>query len=181
MSHVADDTLEAGREAIRRHAWSEGYDLLMEADASRELDPEDLERLAAAAWWSGRLESCISARERAFAAYMAAENRRRTAVVALALAKDYYFKGSPSIGAAWVNRAERVLGAEPDCVERGHLERLKSVIAHEGRGDYNQALEHGQRALEIAVRFADRELQAIALHDQGRALVAKGEVARETR
>ncbi len=177
MSHVADDTLEAGREAIRRHAWSEGYDLLMEADASHELDPEDLERLAAAAWWSGRLESCISARERAFAAYMAAENRRRTAVVALALAKDYYFKGSPSIGTAWVNRAERVLGAEPDCVERGHLERLKSVIAHEGRGDYDQALEHGRRALEIAVQFADRELQAIALHDQGRALVAKGEVA----
>jgi class 3 adenylate cyclase len=169
-------TLEAGRDAGDRHAWSEAYELLAEADAAGPIPPQDLERLASAAWWLGRLDDCISARERAFAAYMDANEQRRAAMVALALAKDHYFKGASSIGTGWVNRAERLLGDEAECVEQGYLERLKSVIAHEGAGDYERALDHARRALELATRFGDRDLQAIALHDQGRALVALGQV-----
>jgi class 3 adenylate cyclase len=168
--------LEAGREALQRHAWQEGYELLDEADSVAPLSPEDLEGLAAAAWWTGRLESCISARERAFAGYMTSGNRRRAAIVAMALAKDYYAKRSSSIAAAWMTRAERLLADEPECVEHGYLERLLTVIAFEGRGDFDEALEHGRRALELGTQFGDRELQALALHDQGRVLVAKGEV-----
>jgi tetratricopeptide (TPR) repeat protein len=114
----------------------------------------------------GQLEDCISARERAFAAYVEAGDRRRAAIVAIALAKDYYFKRASAIGTAWVNRAERLLSEEPDCGEHGHLERLRGVIAYEGAGDYGKALEHAERALEIATRFGDRNLQAIALHDR---------------
>jgi class 3 adenylate cyclase len=169
-------SLEAGREAVDRHAWSEGYELLKESDTAGTMLPEDLERLAGAAWWMGQLDDCISARDRAFAAYMDAGDRRRAAMVATMLAKDHYAKGASSIGTGWVNRAERLLAEEPDCVEQGYLERLKGVIAHEGAGDYEKALEHGRRALDLAMRFADRDLQAIALHDQGRALVALGQV-----
>jgi class 3 adenylate cyclase len=169
-------SLEAGREAVERHAWSEAYDLLAEAHAAGPIPPEDLERLASAAWWMGRLDDCISARERAFAAYMDANEQRRSAKVALALAKDYFFKGASSIGTGWLNRAERLLAGEPECIEQGYLERLKGVIAHEGAGDYERALEHGRRALELAMQFGDRDLQAMALHDQGRALVAVGRV-----
>jgi class 3 adenylate cyclase len=177
VSHAAADALESGREALGRHAWREGYELLKNADAASPVSPEDLEGLAAAAWWTGRLDACISARERAFAGYMATENRRRAAMVAMAVAKDHYAKRSSSIGSAWVARAERLLAEEPECVEQGYLERLRSVIAFEGRGDFDGTLAHGRRALEIGAQFGDRELQALALHDQGRALVAKGEVA----
>jgi class 3 adenylate cyclase len=169
-------SLEAGREAVDRHAWSEGYELLKESDEAGTIPPDDLERLASAAWWMGRLDDCISARERAFATYLDAENGRRAARVAMMLAKDHYAKGASSIGSGWVNRAERLLAEEPECIEQGHLERLKAVIAHEGAGDYEQALEHARRALELATRFGDRDLQAIGLHDQGRALVALGQV-----
>jgi class 3 adenylate cyclase len=169
-------TLEAGRDAIDRHAWSEAYELLSGADAAGPTPPEDLERLASAAWWMGRLDDCISARERAFAAYMDAGEEHRAALVAMMLAKDHYAKGASSIGAGWVNRAERLLEGTPDCVEQGHLERLKGAIAHDGGGDYEMALDHGRRALELATRFGDRDLQAIALHDQGRAVVALGRV-----
>ncbi|MBA3412746.1 MAG: hypothetical protein H0T09_03560, partial [Actinobacteria bacterium] len=177
MSHTADDTLQAGREAIGRHAWLEAYDLLDAADTAGRLSPEDLETLSAAAWWTGRLDSCIAARERAFAGYMDAESRRRAAIVALAVAKDYYAKHSSSIANAWVARAKRLLADEPACVEQGYLERLLSVIAFEGDGDFDAALTHAQRALETGTHFGDRELQALALHDQGRVLVAKGDVA----
>jgi class 3 adenylate cyclase/tetratricopeptide (TPR) repeat protein len=177
VSNVAAEPLEAGRDALRRHAWREGYELLASADTTASLSPEDLEGLAAAAWWTGRLEACISARERAFAGYIAAENQRRAALVAMALAKDYYAKRAASIGTAWLTRAERLLAEESDCVEQGYLARLLAVIAFESRGDFDAALAHGRHALEIGTRFADRELQALGLQDQGRALVAKGDVA----
>ncbi|MDQ3669912.1 MAG: hypothetical protein M3377_06485, partial [Actinomycetota bacterium] len=104
-------------------------------------------------------------------------NARRAAIVAIALVKDYYAKGSPSIGSGWVSRAERLLADEPECLEHGWLERLRGVLAHEGAGDYEKALEHVRRALALGAKFGDRELQAVALHDQGRALVASGRVA----
>ena len=176
MSHDAADALEAGREALRHFAWRDAYELLESADAAAPLSPDDLEGIAAAAWWTGRLEACISARERAFASYMATGSRRPAAMVAMAVAKDYFAKGVSSIGSAWVARAERLLAEEPECTEHGYLERLLSVIAFEGRGDFDAALLHARRALEIGTKFGDRELQAVALQDQGRVLVAKGEV-----
>lgn len=177
MADVTPDVLEAAREALRRYAWREGYELLEQADAAAPLSPEDLEGFASAAWWTGRLDACIAARQRAFTAYLTADEKRRAAIVAMALAKDHYAKGAPSIGSAWVTRAERLLVDEADCVERGYLERLLSAIAFEGRADFDAALEHAERALETAKQFGDRELQAVALHDQGRILVAKGDVA----
>jgi class 3 adenylate cyclase len=171
------DPLTAGRDAIARHAWSEAFELLRAADAEGGgLDPGDLKALADAAWWTARLDDCIAARERAFAAYAESGNGRAAAMVAMSLAKDYYAKGSSSIGSAWVKRAERLLADEPDSVEHGWFHRLRSVIALEGAGDYEAALAEGRKAYEVATSFADRELAAVALHDQGRALVMSGAV-----
>jgi len=177
VSQLIEDPLSEGRKAIARHDWSEAYERLGEADASRNLAATDLEQLAEAAWWTARLDECIAARERAFALHRREGSGRAAARVAMSLAKDYYAKGSSSIGTAWVNRAERLLAEEPESVEHGWLERLRSVIALEGRGDYEAALEHGRRAFELAQRFGDRDLEAVALHDQGRALVMGGDVA----
>ena len=177
MSRTVEDTLQAAHQALAQHAWGEAFELLRAADGQDGgLAPEDLEKLGEAGWWTARLDACIGARERAYAEYMEAGNRRRAAYVAMALVKDYFAKQSSSIGMAWMNRAERLLADEPECVERGHLERLRSVLALEGEGDYEKALEHAQRTREIAVRMGDRELEALALHDQGRALVMRGDV-----
>ena len=179
MAQAVDDTLRAGREAASRYAWREAFDLLRTADAQHgALGPDDLETLAASAWWTGRLDECIAARERAFASYAAGNDRRRASTVAMALAKDYYAKGASSVGSAWMSRADRLLAEEPECVEHGWLARLHGVIAHEGLGDFDAALVHAERAFELAKRFGDRDLLAVSLHDQGRALVAKGDVAR---
>jgi class 3 adenylate cyclase len=176
MAVGVSEALELGRAAVDRYAWTEGYELLKQADSAGRIPPEDLERLASAAWWTARLDECIAARERAFAGYRDAGNENRAAMVALMLAKDYYAKGASSIGTGWVNRAERLLDDKHACVEQGHLERIKAVIAHEGAGDYEKALGHARRALEFATSFGDRDLQAIALHDQGRALAGLGQV-----
>ena len=60
------DSLEAGRQAAARHAWRETYEAYAAADAN-DFTAGDLERLADAAWWTGRIEQAISLRERAYA------------------------------------------------------------------------------------------------------------------
>jgi len=167
-----DKALEAGREAIGRHAWREAFELLTAADQAGGLQAADLEGLAEAAWWNGRADLCISARERAFALRLEAGEPRRAALVALDLAKDNASR--PAVGAAWFNRAQRLLQDEPVGIEHGHLARREWVKAH-NTGDYQRALELAQKTLDIGTRFGNRDLVALSFQDQGLTLVAKGQ------
>ena len=174
---TADSSLEAGRDAIRRHDWGEAYDLFTASDAAGGLTPADLELLADAAWWTGRLNACIAARERAYTSYVQSGNNPRAAMVASELTRNHFAKGEAPIGVAWLNRAERLLQQEPESIVHGYLTRMRGVVAFEGRRDFGTALALAQQALDIGTRFVDRDLMAVALHDQGRVLVAKGQVA----
>ncbi len=175
MHHDLQDALQTGRDAAARRAWREAFDLLKQADATSGLAPEDLESFATAAFWTGHLSECIPARERAYAAYMAKGNPRRAGAMAVELAHDYSLKLVPSVAEAWLHRAVRLLHDEPECTEQGWLSRLCTEIAIH-RGDLDQALEHARKTLEIGTRLGDRDLQATGLHDQGRALIAQGQL-----
>ena len=176
MSTARSPTLEAGRGAISRHAWKEGFDFLCEADRAEPLLPEDLERLAEAAWWTGRLAACIDARERAHRAFLDAGNHRRAGYQAIELARDYFSKREGAVARGWLNSAERLLASEPECVETAWFARTQAVIAFEGQHDPENALVLARRALDIATRLAHRDLMALGLHDQGRILAALGRV-----
>jgi class 3 adenylate cyclase len=176
MSQVLEESpLQAGREAVARHAWREGFQLLSEADNLQPLGPDDLVALAESAWWTGRLEDCIEARERAYALYLEEGQPRKAAVTALAVAQDYFGKLAHSIGAGWFNRAERLLKEEGDCAEQGHLSMAHAMSAS-AMGDHDSALKWGTTTLEVGTRFGDRDLQAYGLLLQGKALVSKGQV-----
>jgi len=179
MNQTFHDPLEAGRDAVRRRAWREAFELLSAAASA--LGPDDLEALAQAAWLNGHLKECIAARERAYGAYIAAGNSRRAAAVAMELARDHFAKQETAVGAGWLARAEHLLAIEPVSVEHGYLARLRTVIAFERDHDFDAALRHAQQALEIGTRFRDQDLMAVALHDRGRILVASGKVAEGNR
>jgi hypothetical protein len=51
---TASQTLQHGRESFERKAWAESYRLLQAAEREVPLEPEDLERLAMAAYLTGR-------------------------------------------------------------------------------------------------------------------------------
>ncbi len=172
-----DNALEAGRDAVRRHAWRDAFDLLTAADQATSLSADDLEHLAQAAWWSGHADASISARERAFALYIEAGLPRRAALLALALAKGQFEQRASAIGTAWLHRAQRLLQDEPVGVEHGYLSRLQAVIALEADGDYERALARAAETVDIGTRFGDRDLMALGLQDQGRARVARGQVS----
>jgi class 3 adenylate cyclase len=174
---VSESVLEEARAALARYSWRDAYELLTVADETDELTAPDLEGLSQAAWWTGRLGESIAANERAFAAHMAAGDKEGAARAALTLAKDNYTKGAPTVGAAWLRRAEKLLADEPETVTHGYLNRLRAVLAFEGDSDIEKALAEAERAGAIGLRFDDADLQALALHDRGRIFVDSGRVA----
>jgi class 3 adenylate cyclase len=167
-----DNALEEGRGAVRRHAWREAFDLLLAADQAGRLTAADLEGLGEAAWWNGRVDLCISARERAFALRLEAGEPRRAALVALDLAKDNTSR--PAVGSAWFSQAQRLLQDEPVGIEHGYLAHREWVKAH-NTGNYQRALELAEKTLEIGTKFGNRDLAALAIQDQGLTLVAQGQ------
>jgi tetratricopeptide (TPR) repeat protein len=173
MRDSREGQLVAGREALQRRAWREAFERLRGADAAEPLLPEDLELLAAAAQWVGRLDDCIAVRDRTHAAYLAQGNRRRAGFIALQMSHDYFAKGQRSMGNGWIRRAERLLEAEQDSIEYGHLLRARGLLAK----NPDEGLAHARAAHELATRLGDRDLAALQLQERGRLLIAKGEVA----
>jgi len=176
VSQVLDDSLEAGREAARKHAWREAYDLLHKAAADEPLGAEDLEFLAESAWWTGRLEEAIDFRERAYAAYVEAGEPRRAALLAMMISGDHGKKGAGAVAGGWLSRAARLLENEPEGVEHGHLALAQGTGAVM-MGQLEPAQAQLARARELATRFGDRNLEAMAMVFQGTTLVMSGKVS----
>ncbi len=174
MSTTSTD-LSAGREAFARRAWPEAYETLRAAAATAVLEPEDLELLAKSAWWVGRPDEAIEARERAYAAYAERGDNVRAAFMALTLRRQQSAKLRGSLATGWLTRAETLLGDEPESIAHGYL-----ALAHGGlawsRGELEHAREHMERGVAISERVGDRDLNAWASMYRGMVLVDLGRV-----
>ncbi|MGH2674686.1 MAG: adenylate/guanylate cyclase domain-containing protein [Actinomycetota bacterium] len=170
-----DDPIAAAREALGRHAWHEAFDLLRKADAEGRLSARDLELLGEAAWWSGDMDACIAARERAYAAHVEAGEPLEAAMVAFSLVRDHGNRLDGALSSAWFRRAERLLRDQPESVPHGYLEMMRTRAAHNA-GEFDRAVGLGANAVEMGMRFGDQNLQALALMYQGMAMVGRGDV-----
>ena len=170
-----DDSLEGGREAARRHAWRDAYELLRSADEESKLTAQDLENLAESAWWTGHLDEAIALRERAYAAHVEEGETRRAAMLAVTLSTDHANRAAMSVARGWFARAERLLVNEPEGVEHGHLALARGMTAFE-MGELDAAGGEFDRAQQLAAQFHNRDLEAMALVFKGAVLVSTGEV-----
>ena len=168
------ERLEQARAAAASGAWPEAYALLSEVDGRTLTDPEELEMLGEVAWWTGRVDECIDARTRAFAARLELGEEPRAAVLALKIGRELEHKRSPLAG-AWFSRAERLLAGKTETVEYGYLVRTRARLAMT-KGDYDAALGHAEETIEIGTRHGERNLMALGLHDKGTVLVHEGQV-----
>jgi len=164
------------RDALRRHAWREAFDLYTAADQAGELAGPDLEALADSAWFTGQADVSIATKERAYKAHLAAAGRTRAAYLALDLAREYSFKRKPSIASAWFHRGERLLAGEPETYANGYLALARSGSAREG-GDIDGAVALAAEAVQIGVRTGNVDLQALALTGLGGLKIATGATA----
>jgi ATP/maltotriose-dependent transcriptional regulator MalT len=182
---TAFDTEEAGltesivdidraRDAVERGSWSEAYDLFLALEPLER--PEDRERFADAAWWTGRIEESIAARQKAYAGYAEAGDDRRAAWMAARLCIEHFVREEPAVGAGWFGRTQRHANDLPDCVELGFAALLEANVLR-FTGDPEAAPPLVERATEIAQRFGDRDLLGMAIHTQGLILIEQGRVA----
>jgi class 3 adenylate cyclase len=176
VSQVVQDPLEAGREALRRHDWPEGYRLLKAADEASELDPADLLLLGEAAVWNGHMDEVLPYMERAYRGYLQAGNTLRAAYVATGIAHDLKSNLLTSQANGWMGRAKRLLDLEEEAPEHGYWALQQSLVAL-GAGNLSEALAFARRAEELGRRFGDRNLEIRGLQRQGNVLIEQGEVA----
>jgi ATP/maltotriose-dependent transcriptional regulator MalT len=169
--------LDHGRDAFERKAWTDAYSQLSAADHETPLEPDDLERLAKAAYLVGRDEESEAFWARAHQALSDRGDREGAARSALSLAFGLYQRGAAAPASGWFARAERILDeAHLDTAARGYL-LIPSAIRDIVRGNAPAGLAMFERAAEIACRFGDRDLASIACHGRGRALIRLGDVA----
>ncbi|MEX2212225.1 MAG: tetratricopeptide repeat protein [Gaiellaceae bacterium] len=176
MAQVADDPIQAGREALERSEWERAYELLTAADERGELDAEDIERLALAATFARSPEYSAPVMERAFAAWIEAGEPRRAAGHAIELAHYYgSVRLQRAIGNGWLTRAATLLADEPEGIEHGYLELQRSLLSL-GKNDFETALAQAKLAEEVGARHGDRSLEIRGRQRRGMALVSIGEV-----
>ena len=85
------------REALSRHDWQAALDAASAASVdSGELEAERADLMAEAAWWLGRLDECITARERAYRAYDELGDQRRAGQCAVWLWEHHAIGARPS-------------------------------------------------------------------------------------
>jgi DNA-binding CsgD family transcriptional regulator len=156
--------------------WSESYDRLSEADRQSGLGPDELEQLARAAYMLGRYDDYLSGLERAHQLHVEAGDTVRAARCAFWVGLQLMLEGEQARASGWLSRAHRLVGGErSDCVERGYL-LIPILKQHEARADYEAAYGVAGEMAEVAERFADADLLALAIHEQGRALLSQGRI-----
>ncbi len=171
---MSQTAIEQGRTALGERAWQRAYDSF-HAARDEELGAADLEGLADAAWWLSRFEESIDARQRAYAAYAEAGDDYGAAATAARLSIEHFVRDRPSIGAGFLLRAERHTKRVPEGPGHGYLAMVESNVARFG-GDLERAVALARESLEIAERWGDRDLMAMALHTEGLTLVDAGRV-----
>ena len=177
MSQLIEDRVEQGREAYRRHAWHEAFDWFRGADSETPLDPKDLALLAESAWFAGDPDAAVEARERSHAGYLQQGDKCHAAEMALHLAVDHFERLETAIGNGWLGRAKRLLEQTSDeCAAHGWQATSLSYLAMRMTGDAEEALRQAKLAQGIGERLAIPAIEALALQQQGYALVAMGRI-----
>ena len=173
---IEADALERAREHFRLRAWGEAYARLSAVDHESPLEPDDLERMATAAYLVGRDAESGDIWARAHQAFLGRGDPARAARCAFWLGYGLLDKGESARGGGWIARAHRLLGDARDCVEQGYL-LLPQAIQCLAEGDGIRSYATFSRAGEIGERFGDPNLVALARHGQGRALIRLGRIA----
>jgi DNA-binding CsgD family transcriptional regulator len=168
------ELVSRGREAFARRAWPDAFESLSLAEEAALLGAAELELLATSAYMLGRDAEHVRALERAHHAHLGAGDTPRAVYCAYWIGHNLMLRGEMGPATGWFGRGQRLLeGENQDCSERGYL-LIPVLVGHAIAGDHGAAYETATEIAEIGTHFADRDLIAIGVHEQGHALVRQG-------
>ncbi|MPZ89634.1 MAG: hypothetical protein GEU81_16550 [Nitriliruptorales bacterium] len=169
------DELERGRACCVRRAWLDAYESLSRAERLAPLEGEDIELLATAAYMVGREDDFVSCLERAHQLHLDAGATLPAVRCALWIGFALALRGEAGPAGGWFGRARRLVErVDADCVERGWL-LLPAVLQQASAKEWEAVATTAAEAGQVAERFGDRDLFALAAHEQGHALVRNGQ------
>ena len=171
------DTLEAARTAHAGHRWAEARAGFLAARAVSPLLAADMAALAEAAWWEGAIDESLSAWEEAYRLFLHGDEPapRPAALLAIDIGFSWFLRGEEAMGSGWFSRAQRLLDGAAPCVEHGYLQSL-AIDDALAAGDYDTAVAVAREVADIANRYGDETLCAMALVGHGVALIKLGRV-----
>jgi DNA-binding NarL/FixJ family response regulator len=170
------DREERARGSFERRMWGDAFADLSAAHREGQLDVEDLERLAVAAYMVGRDDACEEAWIAAHHAWLRRGEVERAARCAFWQALGLFFRGDLAPAMGWVTRGGRLLEERRrDCVEQAWLRMLTALPRlFDGAADVSPSLVE---AGKIAERFADTDAAMFARLGLGYSLILQGRVA----
>ena len=95
--------------------------------------------------------------------------------MAARLSIEHFLRGDPAVGAGWLMKARRHAEEVPEGAGHGFLLVVEANVASQ-TGDPARAHELIGRAVELARRFPDADLMAMAIHTQGVLLILAGDL-----
>ena len=169
--------IERGRESFEKQAWSDAFGQLSAADRQTPLEPDDLERLAVAAFLVGKDADSVGVWERAHQARLSGGETTRAARCAFWLGFILVLKGETARGGAWLARLRRLLDEyQTDSAEEGFF-LVAVALQNMDEGEAEAAYAASEEISEIADRFSDPDLVAISRLVKGQALIQLGDTA----
>lgn len=158
-------TLNA-RWAYAESRFEEAAEEFAEADRKSDLPGVPLEHWGESLYAVGRGADACAPLERAVAAHSVVNDRRGAARAALLLCKIHIERKNDAVAAGWLQRATALLQGQTPSVEEGLLSWTEGRMAAL-RGDHASALLASRRSQELARKFDDADLEALALLDSG--------------
>ncbi|SHE33368.1 transcriptional regulator, LuxR family [Fodinibius roseus] len=174
------NTLERGRKAFRQQQWADAYTLLSSADHAHQIEPEDIRRLAAAAYLTGKVSESPEIWARAHHEYLENDKKRQAANCAFWLGIILFNQGEKVQGSGWMARAARLISDLPQkCVEEGLL-LIPKALQHLGEGKPERAYHYFSKAGEIGEQFDNQDLITLSRLGQGQALIYQKKINKGT-
>ena len=175
---TTDAAVDRARVLFEQRSWVEAYAALREADGATQLAAAvDLERLAVAAYLTGRDDEGCDAWARAHRQYLRDEDGVGAVRCAFWLACVLILRGQMAPGHGWVARIQHLVEQAP-CgpVAAGYLDLAVGLVTMFS-GDPVAARPRLESAARAGLRHADADLAAISRLGCGQALVMVGQVA----
>jgi hypothetical protein len=152
------------------------FDQLSAADQQTPLAPDDLERLAMAAYLAGRDADRDEVLARAHQEWLRLGSAEGAVRCAFWLAFGLLNRGELARGGGWLARARLLDDGQLDCVEQGYL-LVAVALQRLVEGDAATAYTTFGQVAKIGDRFSDRDLATLARVGRGQALLRSGETA----
>ena len=171
--------LEKARAAAAEANWARAYEYFSAADdADHPLALDDLPLFADTAFLVGKTDEAIELYQRAHQQYLEAGNLGQAVRQVFWLVLHYVNRGDFAQGGGWLARGHRLVeGLDEETIEQAYmlapLAFRQVVVEHDFQGGYEKA----RNVANLARRFGDTNLFALALNMQGRSELLSGKTA----